>query len=462
MHSNSGRTNLQQKRVRNHTHKLDSYRFFNILTDPQLFSIVEKLLPEHRERCFPPTEALSLFLAQAMNADRSCQNIVNEFTVQRVSHGLAACSTHTGSYCKARQRLPLEMVSELVRCTGALIDMEVPTHWRWEGRPVKLIDGTTVTMPDTEDNQATYPQQRGQKPGLGFPISRIVGVICLASGGILNAAMTSYSGKGASEQALLRGMLNTFNKGDIVLGDAIYGTYFLLAELMKRGVDCVFEQHGARKKSTDFRKGKKLGASDHLITYEKPKIKPEWMTDEHYFSVPETLAVRELEVGGKILVTTLLLPKQAPKQALKELYKERWHVELDLRNIKTTLGMETLSCKRPEMVEKEMWVYFLAYNLIRIIMAQAASFADILPRQLSFKHALQLWRVWRQQSNLMNEDESLRILCLLIAENRVGNRPGRIEPRMIKRRPKPYSLLVIIRGLARVHVKKYGHPKKQK
>ena len=109
-----------------------------------------------------------------------------------------------------------------------------------------------------------------------------------------------------------------------------------------------------------------------------------------------------------------------------------------------------------------MWVYFLAYNLIRIIMAQAASFADILPRQLSFKHALQLWRVWRQQSNLMNEDESLRILCLLIAENRVGNRPGRIEPRMIKRRPKPYSLLVIIRGLARVHVKKYGHPKKQK
>lgn len=462
MHTNNEIAHLQQNLVKKHAQKSDSYNFFNLLTGPQLFSTVEDLLPEYRERRFPPTETLSLFLAQAMSSDSSCQNIVNELAVQRVSHGLPPCSTHTGSYCKARQRLPVAMLSKLVRCTGELLDKEVPAHWRWQGRPVRLIDGTTVTLPDTPENQVVYPQQRRQKPGLGFPICRIVGVICLASGGILNAAMSPFSGKGASEQTLLRGMLDTFASGDIVLGDGFYGTYFLLAELIERGVDGIFEQLGARKKSTDFRKGQKLGPTDHLITYEKPVRRPEWMTQEQYLAAPDTLTVRELKVGGKILVTTLTSPNDASKQALKELYKSRWHVELDLRNIKTTLGMETLSCKTPEMAEKEMWVYFMAYNLIRITMAEAASWADLLPRQLSFKHTLQLWRAWRLQPCNMKDSESLKALLTLVVENVVGNRPGRIEPRAVKRRPKPYPLMTKSRHQARIDVKKYGHPKKQK
>lgn len=462
MHTSIEITNLQSTLVKKHVQNFDSHNFFNLLTGPQLFSTVEELLPEHRERRFPPTETLSLFLAQAMSADRSCQNIVNELAVQRLSYSLPPFSTHTGSYCKARQRLPLTMVSELVRSTGELMDKEVPAHWRWQGRPVRLIDGTTVTLPDTPDNQTAYPQQRGQKSGLGFPICRMVGVICLASGGILNAAMSPFSGKGASEQTLLRGMLDTFQAGDIVLGDGFYGTYFLLAELLNRGVDGVFEQLGARKKSTDFRKGRKLGPSDHMITYEKPHKKPEWMTQDQYLAAPSTLTVRELKVGGKILVTTLLSPNQASKQALKELYKSRWHVELDLRNIKTTLGMERLSCKTPEMAEKEMWVYFLAYNLIRMTMAEAASWADLLPRQLSFKHTLQLWRAWRRQSFNLKDSESLQVLLILVGENIVGNRPGRIEPRAVKRRPKPYPLMIKPRDQARIEVQKYGHPKKQK
>jgi len=308
-----------------------------------------------------------------MSADGSCQNTVNEFAVQRIADGLQPFSTNTSSYCKARQRLPLAMLSSATCLTGRFLGEIVPEHWRWQGRPVWLVDGTTVTLSDTPENQHLYPQQSGQEPGLGFPICRIVGIMCLASGGILNAAMGPYKGKGASEQTLLRGMLDTFQAGDVVLGDALFSDYFLLAELIKRGVDGVFEQLGARKNTTNFRQGRKLGSKDQRIIYTKPKKKPEWMTEEYYLSAPETLTIRELSVGRKVLVTTILSPADASSNSLKSLYKSRWHVELDLRNIKTTLGMETLSCKTPEMAEKEMWTYFLAYNLIRIIMAEAAS-----------------------------------------------------------------------------------------
>ena len=460
MNTNPKTASLQY-RLKNHIGQLDTFSFFNLLTSPQLFSTVEQLLPEYRERKYPPTETLSMFLSQAMSADRSCQNAVNTMAVQRLINGLSPHSMHTGSYCKARQRLPVGMISELVRCTGQLIDEQLPMDWRWQGRPVRLIDGTTVTMPDTPENQAAYPQQSNQQAGLGFPICRIVGIVCLASGSVMNAAIGPYKGKGADEQTLLRGMLNTFEAGDIVVGDAYYSAYFLFSELMARGVDAVFEQHGLRRKSTDFRKGTRLGVSDHLIEYKKPVQKPCWMTEEYYRAAPDALTVRELKVNKKILVTTLLSSKDAAKSSLKRLYKDRWHVELDLRNIKTAMGMETFSCKSPEMVEKEMWVYLLAYNLVRLVMAQSAYLADILPREISFKHSLQLWQVYRQHGTL-DDSKSLGILCALIAEVTVGDRPGRIEPRAVKRRPKPYPMLTKPRDEARKSVKKHGHPKKHR
>lgn len=350
----------------------------------------------------------------------------------------------------------------MVRHTGRLICAEGSDTWLWRGRGVRLVDGTTVTLPDTQVNQTAYPQQRGQKPGLGFPICRIAWVTCLSSGAVLDAAMGRHKGKGSGEQALLRTLLDIFESGDVMLGDAFYGTYFLLAELRSRGVDALFEQQGMRKRSTDFRPGKKLGIKDHLITLTKPKVRPEWMTVEQYESAPDTLDIRELEVGGKMLVTTMTCPNTTWKSALKDLYKRRWQVELDLRNIKTTLGMETLSCKTPEMGEKELWVYLLAYNLIRLVMAQSALVADVLPRALSFKHALQLWLAWSGMSAREDDEDSLKKLLALVAEQSVGNRPGRIGPRAIKRRPKPYPLLTKTRALARKQVKKYGHPKKLK
>ena len=276
-----------------------------------------------------------------------------------------------------------------------------------------------MTLPDTPVNQEAYPQPSSQQPGLGFPQCRLVGIHCLGSGAILNAAMGPCKGKGSDEQSLLRSILDTLESGDILLGDALYATYFLLCALQARGVDGVFEQQGARRRSTDFRRGQKLGQRDHLIELQKPKIKPDWMNQAQFDQSPDTLTVRELKASGKILMTTLLCPKQTLKSDIKMLYKDRWHVELDLRNIKTTLGMETLSCLTPAMIEKEIWVYLLAYNLIRLLMAQSALLADVLPRQLSFKHTLQLWIAWRQSGIGSNDDEKLAYLFILIAHKRL-------------------------------------------
>ena len=452
----------QQKRVSSHAANSDSYAFFNLLTGPECLEAVESLLPAHRERLFPPTETLSMFLAQAMSADRSCQKAVDDAAIKRLMGGLPICSTHTGAYSRARHRLPLDMVSTLAGHTGRMIGERTPDTWHWRGRPVRLVDGATVALPDTADNQALYPQPGSQQPGLGFPLCRLVGIICLASGALLNAAMGACQGKGSDEQSLLRSILGTLDSGDLLLGDAFYATYFLLCALRERGVDGVFEQQGARRRSTDFRRGQRLGPRDHLIELRKPKIKPDWMSQAEYDQAPDTLNVRELRTGGKILVTTLLCPKRTSKAALNALYRDRWHVELDLRNIKTTLGMEMLSCRTPAMAEKEIWVYLLAYNLIRLLMAQAASLADILPRQLSFKHTLQLWIAWQQRWNERDDDGEIGGLFILIAQQQVGKRPGRIEPRAVKRRPKPFPRLTKPRPIAREDVRKNGHPKKLK
>lgn len=327
---------------------------------------------------------------------------------------------------------------------------------------MRLVDGTTVSLQDTVANQSAYPQPSSQKPGLGFPLCRLVGIVCLSCGALLDAATAAHKGKGGDEQALLRSMLDTLERGDVLLGDAYYATYFLLCALQQNGIDGVFEQQGARRRCTDFRRGCRLGQRDHVIELDKPKVKPDWMSQMDYDQAPASLSVRECAVDGKVLVTTLLDTKQTPKNELKKLYRQRWNIEVDLRNIKTTLGMEVLSCKTPEMVVKEIWAYLLAYNLIRLLMAQAAHLADLLPRQLSFKHTLQLWIIWGQTQLGYDVDEKLDKLFVLIAQQQVGQRRGRIEPRAVKRRPKPYPLLTKTRQTAQEEIRKHGHPKKLK
>jgi hypothetical protein len=462
MHPKRDARARQRGAVRAQVQNSDAYAFFNLLTDPELLDQVESMLPPHRERRFPPTETLSMFLAQALSADRSCQKAVDDAAVKRLVAGLPPCSTHTGAYCRARIRLPMEMVCTLACHVGQWMTAHAPDAWHWRGHPVRLVDGTTLVMPDTPANQGAYPQPRSQKPGLGFPLCRMVGLVCLGSGALLDAAIGRYRGKGGDEQSLLRSMLDTLERGDLLLGDAFYATYFLLCTLRERGVDAVFEQHGSRQRTTDFRRGQRLGQRDHLIVLQKPAIKPDWMPQADYEQAPESMTVRELRSAGKTLVTTLLCPKQTDKAALKSLYRSRWHVELDLRNIKTTLGMERLSCQTPAMAIKEIWIYLLAYNLIRLMMAQAALLAHRLPRQLSFKHTVQIWVAWAPQANSIDHQDKLYGLFVLIAQQQVGHRSGRIEPRAVKRRPKPYPILTKPRALAKAYVREHGHPKKLK
>ena len=442
-----------RQQISRRAQRVDAVGFFNLLTGPELLEVTEAHLPAHRERLYPPTVALSMFMRQALDADGSCQKAVNGWAAQRHAEGLSVQSVRTGAYCKARERLPMSMVTGLTLAAGQLVSARAKTGWRWRGRHIKLVDGTGISMPDTPENQERYPQPSSQADGVGFPLARVVGVICLATGAVIDAAIGPHAGKGSSELGLLRTLGAAFSPGDVMLADAFYCNYFLIATMIAAGVDVLFEQNGARH--TDFRRGTSLGPRDHRVNWVKPKSRPDWMTEQQYAELPGELTVREVRVDGQILVTTLLNPRQVSKSALDQLYAQRWNVELDLRNIKTTLGVEVLRCLTPRMVEKELWVHLLAYNLIRLLMAQAALDADVHPRQLSFKHTVQLWTEWTAHRVDLGIDP--HTLFRLIAQSIVGNRPGRIEPRARKRRPKPYPWLKIPRAEAREHVRAYGH-----
>ena len=264
----------------------------------------------------------------------------------------------------------------------------------------------------------------------------------------MDAATGAFEGKGNSELGLMRKLLNAFSPGEVVLGDALFCNYWLIATLQSAGVDIVFEQHGSR--ITDFRRGRRLGPRDHLVYWRKPKQRPSWMRREQYKAFPEKLMVREVKGDRRILVTTMLDPREISKADLVALYPRRWHVELDLRNIKTTLGMEVLRCRTPEMIEKELWVNLLAYNLIRLLMAQAAIEAGLHPREISFKHTVQLWLQWLLIHN--GQGWHRDTLLQLVAQIKVGHRPGRLEPRARKRRPKPYPWLKVPRNQARQQI----------
>ena len=422
--------------------------FFNLLTGPELLEMTEAHLPEHRERLYPPTLALSMFMKQSLEVDRSCQRAVNAWAGQRAAEGLSVQSIRTGAYCRARARLPLEMIQALTRETGRLLGVLAPRGWRWRGRCVKLADGTGISMPDTPENQARYPQPACQAQGVGFPLAGLVGIVCLSTGAVLEAAIGAHASKGQSEQDLFRGLLGTLRPGDVLLADALYCSYFLIATLQAAGVDVLFEQHGSR--ITDFRRGRALGQRDHVVCWSKPNARPQWMSREQYHAFPAQLTVREAQVHGQVLVTTMLNARQVPKAELAALYAHRWHVELDIRNIKTTLGMEVLRCLTPAMVEKELWVSLLAYNLIRLLMAQAAYCAGVHPRELSFKHTVQMWSNWPR---LAQPSELFR----LIAQLSVGNRPDRHEPRVRKRRPKSFPWLKVPRAVARRRIRDHAH-----
>jgi Transposase DDE domain len=342
------------------------------------------------------------------------------------------------------------VIWDLARRTGQSIYKRSKTSWLFKGRPVKIIDGSTVVMPDTPENQAAYPQPSRQAPGLGFPMVRILVIFSLAVGTVLDAAVGPYRGKQTSELALLRQIIGHFQPGDIVLADRFYCSFWLIAALQARGVDVVVRLHQAR--TADFRRGRRLGREDHIVTWPRRLEIPAWMDRVEYDTMPRELVMRELRIRVRdrtkrvremVIATTLLDSEIYLADELRGLFRERWHAELDFRTLKTVMQMEMLRTKTPEMVRKEIGMYFLGYNLIRGMMAEAARAEEIDPRRLSFKGALHTVRAFEE----IHLYEAARIaadlprLIELIGKKRVGDRPDRYEPRAVKRRPKPHPLL---------------------
>jgi hypothetical protein len=405
------------------------------------------------------------FLGQVLGPDRSCRAAVARLLALLGARGAGdggdLCAPDTGPYCKARQRLPEALLSRLARESGADLHRKHPAGKLLGGRPVKVVDGTTVSMPDTAANQREYPQPPTQKPGLGFPLMRVVAVLSLHCGAVLDVAFGPYSGKQAGEPSLFRAaLLGGLAAGDVLLADRFYASYWLIAMLSARGVDCVMRQHQLRR--TDFRRGTRLGADDHLVAWAKPPERPDWMDAATHLALPAGLTVREVRVRvavrgfrvkALVVVTTLLDAGLYTKDEVARAFRCRWHAELDLRSIKRTMGMSVLRCHTPAMVRKEAWMHLLAYNLVRAVMARAARAAGVdEPRGVSFAGAVQTLDAFAPVLRAARAADLPRLWELVlraVASHRVGDRPDRYEPRAVKRRAKPIALLTVPREQAR-------------
>jgi hypothetical protein len=412
---------------------------------------------------YTPAITLWAFLSQVLHAKRlrSCVAAVSRVTVLCVALGQKPPSPDTGAYCRARAKLPEQVLSRLVYDSADQLESRVPADWLWQGRHVKVGDGTTLVAPDTPDNQEAWPQPRSQKPGLGFPLLRMVVLFSLATAAVSGVAVGPSKGKQTGESALLRSLVDRLQPGDVFLGDCGFCSYLLLALLLARKVDVVVRQHQRRR--TDFRLGQRLGKEDHVVVWQRPS-RPTWMDEETYATIPPTLSVRELKVRVAIpgfrvqqlvVATTLTDAKRYPKSAIAGLFRQRWNAELNRRDIKISLQLDDLRGQTPAMVRREIWVHWLAYNLIRKTIAQAALTHEKLPCQLSFAGALAAVAASWDHATIAPPSVLAALAeaqFRLIARHEVGHRPNRVEPRAIKRRPKPHRLLRQPRSQARAEL----------
>ena len=428
--------------------RVEGLQCASLLSEERIVECVEAASGRWRGPIYTAAVTVWTFLAQCLSPDGSCREAVSRMIAWRVANGLSSPSADNSAYCTARGNLPEEACRELLRGTGREVEAEAPASWLWKGRRVVLADGATVTMADTPENQAEYPQQSGQAPGCGFPIARLLVVFSLAVGTVLETALAPYRGKQTGETALLRSLHGNFGPGDLFLLDRCFSGWHDLALLIARGCDVVVRKHQTRR--TDFRTGTRLGHDDHLVTWSKTQ-RPDWMDRETYARLPAELTLREIRVRVRqagfrsrtiIVVTTLLDPEQYSHADLADLYRQRWQAELHLRSLKDVLGMGELRCKTPHRVRNEILMHLTAYNLIRRVMAAAARAAGTLPRHVSFKGTLQTVNTYLP---LMHAGVPLELwlplLLQAVATHTVGHRPDRQEPRRRKRRPKPYPLL---------------------
>jgi hypothetical protein len=437
----------------------DGLPFAQHLPEKTIHDAVREAGASFVEKVFTPAVTLWTFLSQIFDADHSCAQAVARLIAFRTSRGLAPCSADTGGYCRARKRLPEKAMHGLVRKTGRELMDKGPRRWLWHGRQVKLVDGSSVSMPDTPKNQKAYPKPEHLPEGVGFPLMRLLVIFTLSVGTVLDAAMGRFHGKRSGELSLFRTLDDALEPGDVVVGDRIFANFWDVARLKARGIDIVMRMHAGRTPVYFRGRGH---SKDNRRTCWRRKKRPEWMTEELYNTLPEWLYLRALRVDVRqrgfrterlVLVTTLTDAEAYPAADIAELYRRRWQVELNLRSLKTTLQMDILRGKSPDIVRKEVWAHLLVYNIVRALMAKAATEAGARPEEISFKGALQTFNAfWPHLIQASDPAEVARLLTIMInaiAERRVGDRPDRYEPRAVRRRPKHYPRLSMPRTTAR-------------
>jgi len=416
----------------------------------QAFARRDALFAE--DAIFSTEIVLWAFLAQALRDGKgaACTQAVADIAVYLVQTGGRPPSGDTGDYCRARAKLDLSALRQLVRHVAEQLGAQSNEDWLWHARHAKLVDGFTFTMPDTPDNQQAFPQPSSQPPGVGFPIARACAVLSLATGCLHDLAVGPYAGKESGETALLRQLLDGFQAGEVAVFDRYFCSFMMLGLLALRGVDVCARLHQRRQRN--LRQARRLGPGDHLVMWVRPR-RPAWMSEQTYATIPAALVLRQVEFvvsePGKrpetiTVVTTLTDPQAYSAVDIAELYNCRWNVELDILQIKHTLHLDHLRCKRPEMVLRELWVTLLAYNLIRKVIATAAAVHGKPPRRLGFTLACQkILSSWMLLATGACQETAAiwRLTLKHIAANEVANRPGRIEPRVLKRRRHRYPLM---------------------
>jgi DDE family transposase len=452
--SNQGRFRQQVRFLRRQFLQDGELQFTDVLSEGTVTHALKALNVVWLDRVYSPLVTLWMFLGQVLNQDHSCRAAVARLIAHRVAGGQRPCSAETSAYCQARKRLPEEFFAAVARKTGQALDESAHDHWLWKGRRVLAYDGSTVSMPDTAENQQAYPQPPQQEPGLGFPLARIAAFFSLSCGAVLDLAICSNYGKGHSELGMLRKMWELLRPSDIMLADRYMCAWHEIFLLKQRGIDTVTRVHHCRR--VDFRCGERLAKGDHIVEWRRPgRIRSiDWPSLK---SLPEQLTIRETRVRihqpgfrcrSMIVVSTLLDADAVTASDLAELCRARWNAELDLRSLKQTMQMDILRCKTPELVRKEIWTHILAYNLIRTIIAQAANKHRIEPRTVSFKGAVQTLEAFQPLIATHGECSSTRRqrlydqLLHAVATHRVADRPDRFEPRQRKRRQKKYDRMM--------------------
>ncbi|MGD1953330.1 MAG: IS4 family transposase [Leptolyngbyaceae cyanobacterium] len=419
--------------------------FAQVLSECEIQQVLADQNVRYRQVLYTPIVVLWAWISQVVDQDKSLSHAVKRITTWLATSGETIPSSDTGGYSKARKRLPFSVLPPLLAHTANGLHGSLPAEQLWCGRRVKAFDGTGIQMSDTEENQAEYPQHSSQKPGCGFPIAKLVVWFCVTTGAVLDAAMASFS---TSEWQLSRQLYARLTPDDVVVADSAYGTYVDLALVKVAGADGVFRKHHARH--CDFRRGKKLGIGDHRVVWHRPTRCPQSMSQDAFEALPMTLEVREVHLliqhpGFRpteiIMVTTLHDPKRYPKAKLADLYQLRWEAaEVNLRHLKTTLTMEMIAAKTPEMVRKDLWVHLLAYNLLRSLMWQAAKHSTVGAARLSLQGTRQQFNHFRPElvnANTLGPQQRYHTLLAIVGTLIVPLRPHRCEPRVVKRRPKP-------------------------